>query len=230
MIYDIDYDQCINDLYPTNKRLPIMLNKEYALMSGVSFIQKLHSYFIFGTIESNYDSTINYAFGSLVIFQRKVYYRNEIVEGYAIGQNPTTSYWSLALNDFIGASEKAYFGPGKMVLEYALNRIFQTTFRQPIGISPPNSDIYIVNNITNQPQFYIGIDDSESSYVVLNDTEANQYITYSDLDSTIKNFSVMAPNAVLIALDSDPVKAKAIIGSVVTRYKLSGYTFNVIGY
>lgn len=218
-IYDIVYKDACNDLYPTNKRLPVMLHKEYCFLDGVDFIQKLFGYLRDGATVPIYDTLVSYVFGSMVIFQRKVYFRNEITEGYAIGQDPTTQYWTTVLDDFIGTNEKVYFGPGKLVLEYALNAIFQTVFRQP----PTNSDIYILNNITNQFQFYVGIDDMESSYVPLNDTEAIAFITDSDAMGGY-NFTVMVPNAVLSIITS------AAVTSVVNRYKLSGYTFNVLGY
>lgn len=230
-LYDIDYTVAAGqELYPTNKRLPIMLKKEYALLSGINFIQKLHGYLMDGTEEDNYDAGTSYSFGELVIFQRKVYFRNQITNGYSIGVDPSTIYWTLVLNDFIGASEKVYFGPGKLVLEYALNRIFQTIFRQPVGVSPALSDIYIQNNETNQAQFYIGENDTESSYIAITDTDSTDYITVADLDPATTNFTIFVPIAVLTALNPTIAKAKAIVYSAALKYRLSGYTFIVQSY
>ena len=227
-IFDIDYTTAAGTaLYPTNKRNPIMLGKEYSLLGPLNFIQTLMGFLMNGASPtlSNYNGSTVYAFGNMVIYQRKVYFRNEITAGYAAGEVPTTEYWTVVLNDFIGANEKVYFGPGKLVMEYALNAIFQTTFRQPsLPPAPPvYSDIYIVNNVTNQFQFYVGVDDNSSSYIVKNDTEATAWITSSDA-ALGYNFTVMVPNAVLSAVTAGSIT------SVVNRYKLTGYTFNVQGY
>lgn len=229
-IYDIVYKDICNDLYPTNKRMPIMLKKEYCFLNGIDFQQKLFGYFINGTNEPNYNDTTSYTFGQMVVYQRKVYLRNEIIKGYTVGSNPLTIYFTKVLDDFVGVGEKVYFGPSKIVMEYALNRIFQTTFRQPVGATPAHSDIYILNNQTSKFQFYIGDSDNESSYIVINDDVATSFITFADLDPSIRDFSVYVPIAVLTALNADITKAKAIILSVVNKYKLSGYTASIEQY
>jgi hypothetical protein len=234
-IYDVDYKQAIKELYPTHKRNAILLRKAYSLFGdNLNLIDTLFKYFRDGATCGNWDNTSVYDFQSLVVYQRKVYYKNEYLTGYVAGVKPTdTTYWIKVLDDFIGISEKIYFGPQKIILEYALNRIFQTTFRQPpYDYADPtkHSDIYIINNITTSSNENIGIDDTESASISLNDAESDYAISLEDGDSTIKDFTVWVPNSVLASLASSPTDQKAIVSSVVTRYKLSGFLFDVQGY
>jgi hypothetical protein len=276
MIYDVDYKQVIKELYPTHKRNDILLSKVYSLFGdNLNLINTLFKYFRDGATCGNWDNITVYNFQSLVVYQRKVYYKNEITDGYVAGVKPAdTTYWIKVLDDFIGLSEKIYFGPQDIILEYALNRIFQTTFRQPSqifdttvlytptsqviygthlyqrngttggytpGTLPTNttywsdlgfglSDIYIVTNDTHIYDFFVGTSDIESGGVMADGDLINFSISSSDVDTTIKDFTVFVPNSVLATLGGTLSDQKAVISSAVNNYKLSGYIFDVQGY
>jgi hypothetical protein len=226
-IYDVDFEAVTLSVYPTHKRKDNLLNRAYSLFGSMNYLSTIFSYYRNGATCGGYSSLTTYTYGDMVVFQRAVYFRNEITSGYASGINPSNnSYWIKVLDDFIGVSEKIYFGPQKIVLEYALNRIFQTSFRQP----PLVSDIYIVNNDTTYNFFDIGIDDTDCATIPIVDTDADYYITFDDGDPSIKDFTVFVPNAVLSALASSPTDQVSIISSVVNRYRLAGYLFSVTGY
>lgn len=62
-------------------------------------------------------------------------------------------YWVKVTGNFIGAHERASYSAQKLIFEYALNRWFDTTFRQPVaGVS----DIYIGINSNTNRQFFFG--------------------------------------------------------------------------
>ncbi len=62
-------------------------------------------------------------------------------------------YWVKVTDNFIGANERASYSPQKLMFEYALNRWFDTTFRQP---SVGTSDIFIGINSNTNTQFFFG--------------------------------------------------------------------------
>lgn len=88
---------------------------------------------------------------------------------------PPNTGWQLYLSNFIGADTRKKFTGQKVVLEYALNTYYNTTFKQP----PLQSDIYITNNTADTIGFVVG--ESTGSYVNAIDTASayNPYNTYS---------------------------------------------------
>lgn len=59
--------------------------------------------------------------------------------------------WIQVQPNFIGANERASYNCQKKIYEYALNKWFNTTWKQPAAGQP---DIYITNNTINSLQFY----------------------------------------------------------------------------
>ena len=81
---------------------------------------------------------------------------NLSIGGFAPPSN--TNVWEVVNNNFIGVAERDLYFNQKLTLEYALNRYFNTTFRQPNGVtmSATHSDIYISDNTFSYNTFHIG--------------------------------------------------------------------------
>lgn len=114
--------------------------------------------------------------------------------------------WIQVQPNFIGANERASYSCQKTIYEYALNKWFNTTFRQPLtpDTSDSGSDIYITNNTINQPQFYFFPNTQGGSYyslaTYLSGIYPSKYFFPSNTFTQINDFSIYIPVAVYNAL------------------------------
>lgn len=225
-IYDVNFDQCVQELYPTHKRLDVLLKKMYSIIKPVNELNLMFKYFREGGTFAAYNPVTVYTFGQYVQYQRRIYYRNEVTEDYGAGIYPLDSkYWTLILNSFIGSDERVKFGPSKIVLEYALNKIFGTTFNNP----PATSEIYIQNLNTTDSLFFVGEIDSVTSTISQSDQDALYLIPQVETVETY-DYAIYIPVAVWTALAATPTERDSIVTSVANQYRLVGYTFKIITY
>jgi len=152
--------------------------------------------------------------------------------------------WVKVTPNFLGANERASYSAQKLIFEYALNRWFKTTFRQPVvGLS----DIYININSNTANQFFWGQpppDGTINSFFApitnISDktlplskyfTPGNSFLLYND-------FSIYVPIAYYNALDSEaPVlvgsnteKRDAIVRAFADLLNPAGSFYNIITY
>lgn len=227
-LYDVDFDQVSRELYPTHKRKDILLKVAYSLCKPLNDSNLFFQYFREGAAFSAYSNVTTYTYGQYVQYQRRVYFRTEVTDGYTAGITPkNTTYWTLILQSFIGSDERVKFGPSKLIYEYALNRVFETTFRQP---SVGTSDIYITNLNTEDDSFYVGELDEDTSTVSQSDQEALFFVGENDPAGGESDYAINVPLAVFNALTSTNPEREAIIRSVANKYKLVGYTFDIVTY
>ena len=146
-IYDIAFDQKTIDLLPPKKRTPVTL--AYLKVFGDK-LQYLHGIIFTDYADGNsllaWNPVSAYAQGTRVYHtDNKVY---EALVAIPLGPNPMPTLqpdkWVRITNDYRGVRERMHYTGQKLTLEYALNRFFRTTFRQPDdAVFPTPSDIYI---------------------------------------------------------------------------------------
>ncbi len=227
-LYDVDFDQLARDYYPTHKRLTNLLGVQYSFLKPLNDANLFFKYFREGGTFTAYSGATTYTYGQYVQYQRRVYYRNEVTDGYTSGITPVnTTYWVKILNSFIGSNERLKFGPSKLVYEYALNKIFGTVFRQP---SVGTSDIYITDLNTEDDTFYVGELDTDTAQVSETDQTALFFVPENDPSGGESDYAINVPIAVYNALAATNVERDAIITSVANVYRLVGYNFDIVTY
>lgn len=97
---------------------------------------------------------------------------------------------ALFITYYDDLKERILFNGTKLVLEYALNKQFETTFRQPDSVS----DIFITNVAAVQDGFFIGITEPYCSSVGA--TTSSDYIGSNWTFVYLNHFYISVPTAV----------------------------------
>ena len=141
--YDITYSQQIKNLLPSNKRKEKIIAFIQALVKPIQWLRDaLFSTYLNGFIGDKWDNSTEYIYGQRVIYIDGGVY--ECVQT-CTGITPTnTDYWANVTESWIGLNERVNYNSQKLILEYALNRYFETSFFPP----PLSSQIYIVTNLS----------------------------------------------------------------------------------
>jgi hypothetical protein len=220
-IYNINYLQKAIEMLPPDKRGTKFVKWVYALIKPVEYDNtKLFTDYKVG------DNYPNYAAGSYSKFQRVIYgqsvYESLSDSNTALPTN--TDFWRVYQNNFIGVDERVKYNHVKLTLEWAINKRFGTTFRQP----PLISDIYFVTNVVPNPPFLVGGIEENSSIVYANGSE--QFIINAYSFTGYYNFSIYVPVAVWTALSTVTSARDTIIRNFVDLYNTAGITYNIITY
>lgn len=180
---------------------------------------------------SHYSSAVTYAEGDRIVYKFSEYIS---LQGSNLANDPetATTYWVKVNDIFIGVNERVKYNGRKLTFEYALNRYFNTTFRQPDHVdSPTNSDIYISNvaiaydTFTMYPTWYL-------SSIMDKDTSAPDYMLSPAVydTATTYQYDINIPLAVFNALGStDPIRG-SIVRNFADRYNVTGLIYNVVTY
>ena len=213
-IYDIDFTAVVKNTAPPNHRTNKLLSYVDDLLSPLQYDHdNFFDNYIDGSINSGYpewSNIVTYHTGDRVIYGGAVW---EQLPNMSLGVKPPGRLpsWYLISPDFIGVSERILYNAQKIVFEWALNRWFMTTFRQP----PSLPDIYI-NEAIKSNAFIIGYTESESSAVYALPQFCTNFIyddntTYIGYDfiifmplATYNSLSTNAP--VLVCGVTDPVR------------------------
>lgn len=221
--FDFDYIARMVDLLPPDKRYTRMVKWVYNLVTPL----ETDHFRVFSDYKTGNDTYPVYFFSAL-------YGKGDIVRyGEAlyislISSNfypPTeTTAWSLYSPSFIGTDERLMFNHLTLVLEWALNRRFETTFRQPELIS----DIYIVTNTPAYGPFIVAGSEAISS--ISYRTDSSDYIIDGYSFAAFYNFSIYMPVAVYDAQGPDAQTRESSIRKYVDKYNTIGLTYNIITY
>lgn len=222
-IYDLDTDQQVIELLPPDKRYSVTVGfLQSCLKSSIQFLRDvvIGSYRLGSTAPAYASGT--YAKGDKVIYNKAEYISN-------IDNNtdlPTVVLsWDLLNPNFIGVNERQLYNGQKIVLEYALNKWFGTTFRQP---GSGTSDIYLTTNAKQIAVFRCGGVESISS-VSYADHSSEFVINAYDF-AAFNNLTINVPLAVYNALDSVAANRDGIIRSFADKYIYAGITYNIATY
>jgi len=207
--YDVNYNQQIIELLPPDKRFKNFV--AFLTDCCTSTVQYLRDA-VLGDYRNG--STVGAWTAGTYARGVKVNYKKAIFVSLADGNTsiPTdTDNWYMQQQFFIGLVERLAYNGNNLVLTYALNRWFGTTFRQPgTGLS----DIYITTNPIITNYFQVGYTEAESSYVGYLDSGGA--IGNSDAPlSEQYNCTVHVPNTLVTALGSAAV---ALLTSFINMY------------
>jgi hypothetical protein len=225
-LYDVDYSKVAQDILPTHKRTDIVEVTD-SLQEPLNDLNVFFKWFREGSSAGQWNNAVSYTFGQVVKYSRKVYVRNEITDGYASGIIPTDStYWDNVSNNFVGVLERIQYTPQKLSLEYALNKAFGTTFNNP----PTLSQIYIQNVNTTDVNLFVGVTDGDTGTIPETDSTALFFIGESDFVAGETDFEIFIPFGVYTALGTTNTERNLVIGTIVEKYKLAGYTYKITTY
>jgi hypothetical protein len=220
-IFDINFDQFAVDTIPPDKRSVSNVALIRGLLRAAQWCRNL----ILGTYKVGFVPG-DYSPGAYNKYDQVVY--KQVVYESLVASNsalPTdTTKWRIIQQNFIGADERIKFNGTKLIAEYALNKWFETNFRQP----PAVSDIYLTTNLVSAPVFRFGLTESVSSSV--GRTTSSEFVgnNYDFLD--VHNFSIHMPLAVYDALDSNPANRDAIVRNFFDKYVTVGIFYNIVTY
>lgn len=222
-LYDVNYANVGQQLLPPDKRGTLMTRWVAAMLRPLQWLVdiKLNSYRN-GSTAPPYLNSTTYAKGELVVYRYSVY--ESTVNGN-LGNDPlNTAYWTKVQDNFIGILERIKYNGHTLILTYALNKYFGTTFRQPELVS----DIFIQTNTKPAAAFVIGDTEAQSSKVYLN--TSSEFIINAYSFSAFYNMTIYVPVAVFNALDTDPFNRERIIRNFADQYVVGGVTYEVVTY
>lgn len=220
MIFNV-YRHAKNNI-PSGKKGPLSIGFIYALVEVVAYGYYLFKLWINGSTDPVY------AAGTYNLRDR-VEYRRGIYESL-IDNNTSTpddvTKWRLLQLVHASAISRAKWTGHKMILEYALNKIFKTTWNgAPVT---PYGDIYIENNAAVIGSFIIGASEVESSSINL--TDSSEYIFETETGADYINFTIYFPIAVFNDLGNDDPARESAVREVADRYVIAGLTYLVVTY
>lgn len=222
-LYDINMSTTGQQLLPPDKRGSLMSRWVSSMLRPIQWLVdiRLNSYRN-GSAAPPYLNSTTYAKGDLVVYRYAVY--ESQVSGN-VGNDPLDlAFWAKIQDNFIGVLERLKYNGHTLILTYALNKYFGTTFRQPNNVS----DIFIIGNIKPAAVFLIGDTENQSSQVYLN--TSSEFIINDYAFGNYTNMTIMVPVAVYNALDTDPANRERIIRNFSDQYIVGGITYDIATY
>jgi hypothetical protein len=222
-IYDLNTDQQVIELLPPDKRYQSTVRwMQNILKSSVQFLRDIVlDYFRNGSTAPIYAAG-TYTYGSYVQFKKGVYI--SLIPNNTDLPTVTTSWYKIQDN-FIGLNERILYSGKKVVFEYALNKWFDTTFRQPgTGLS----DIYLTTNPQPLSPFLSGKINSNSSFVYKN--RSSEFVINAYDFGTIPNLTINIPVAFYTSLADSDGNRNGIVRAFADKYVTAGITYNIATY
>lgn len=154
--------------------------------------------------------------------------------------------WVKVSGNFIGANERASYSCQKTIYEYALNKWFNTTFREPLtaDTSDSGSDIFITNNTLSTNNFYFFPITTGANYFLPATNISNRtmpfskYFFPSNVFTQQYDFSINIPYAIYNNLDNETpitaghntLKRDAVVKAFADLLCPAGAFYNIITY
>lgn len=247
MNYNFDYNSFADNNVPPAHRKTKILSWFYVILSPLQWLHDwFFTYTVDGLLYNNFDTATNYSVGDVV---KNFYLNAGTFEGngdlaiYICIQDTTgetcdnVDFWYKIADDSIGLNKYNLIDSKVILLEYALNKVFNTaqiplTFNQPsTGV---RSDIYI-ETTTYQNQFYVGVTEAESGSAVYANGEALDFVwelNKSDGPANY-NFIVWVPQDLYDGMDAMGASAdiaKMQVSKIVDKFNLGGMVYDVQPY
>ena len=228
MDYNIFYPIVTQNLLPVSKRKTGFLALFDSLFhQTISLWQNIwaNEYLRGIDISNAWNSGSTYNVNDIVIGADNQVYQSLVASNTNKNPVSTTGYWWLIETNFIGVYERCAYNAQILTFEYALNKWFRTTFRQPTGVP----DIYIVNNTITPNVFVVGGSESNSSQSYYYNFLNYQYVINS-YTFTQYNFTIFIPVAVWTALGSNATDRNNKVRSFADKYNVIGNIYNIQTY
>jgi len=217
--YDFNINNAATELLPPDKRYVKNVTFLQSLMSSLVWLRDLFfgSYWDGSTVAQY--SPGSYKYLDQVRYQKKIY-------SSLINDNtdlPTTSNWLLIQDNFIGLNERSKYNGQRIVLEYALNKEFDSTFRQPqtpSGIGDTRSDIYITQLSSSVVGFLIG----ETTGSAVGQTTSDDKVGNNNTFIYLNNFQINIPIAIFATTNEPGIR------NFVNQYIPSGINYVINQY
>lgn len=184
-----------------------------------------------------WNNAATYGLNNYVVYNFSVYIS---LQAGNTGNNPLTAptYWLLVCQNFIGVNERVKYDGRYLTLTWALNRYFQTTYRDPPYPPPYDfglgagtfSDIYITNAPISFVPFVVGLVSATSSMVSTGTTAWWVPVAPTYGTSSSYGFVVNIPTAVWTALGATSAIRNAVVNGFVAKYAVSGTTWTIVTY
>ena len=217
--YDFNINNAATELLPPDKRYPNNITFLKSLLSSLQWLRDLFfgSYWDGSTVAQYSSGTYKYL--DQVRYQKKIY-------SSLINDNtdlPTTSNWILIQDNFIGLNERSKYNGQRIVLEYALNKEYDSTFRQPqtpSGIGDTRSDIYITNLSSSVVGFLVG----ETTGSAVGQTTSDDKVGNNNTFIYLNNFQINIPIAIFATTNEPGIR------NFVNQYIPSGINYVINQY
>jgi hypothetical protein len=216
-------------MLPPLKRVSKFLAFGYILVKPLQWLRDVFFDSYAGALTySDWDISTSYSIGDKVKYTDYCSYIS--LTNSNLGNVPTdTVNWYLISNDYVGLRQRSNFTGQKLLLEYALNKHYSTTFNQP----PTLSDIYITTNLIDVMPFTTGSLATNTSSAALNSATAQDFVGTSYTYDTI-SLTINVPNATLNTIIGGEVapypKAKQSVLTYSQKLIFAGIEAEVVGY
>lgn len=226
-IYDINYTDQVENNLPVEKRKPGFISWLVALLSAQKWRSDIFfNEYVQGSSAALWSPFVTlYPKGTRVNFFRSIY---EATRSVPSGHFPTdANYWIKITEDYRGVNERVRYNSQKIILEFILNKWFNTTWVQPDSVSTPTRpDIYIDNNNLPMPVFTVFEDANPLSEVFTYDYLSNSYVM-EEYTYDVNCFTIYVPVVIFTGLGAD---AELQIRTIADRYVIAGMIYNVTTY
>lgn len=236
-LYDADFSQQTLNLIPPNKRNKITLAFLGVYAAEFQYLRDL----LFDTRANGFSGAI-WSAGAYTLGQRVRYIDRSVYEVVVASTSATpgtSTDWLKIQNIWIGSRERIKYNGKKLLLEYILNKWFDTVFRQPTAYTAatpdatayytPKSDIFITNTALVNNVFRVGITESESSFVSISEAEAVDAV-FDDYSFSATSFTINVPVAVWTALGADAPTRDGAIRALADKYVIAGILYKIVTY
>ncbi len=233
------YGDIVSNFY--NDSFSYVINDTSIMYDGVYI--STYSGNIGNTPNSNkiYDSSLTYVTGNCVIFGGTFENPNFWIakQDISIPEIFTESHWTQLSGYvwykiapyYVGAQERCQYSSQKMVMEYALNRIFRTEYRNPTSITTggylPLSDIYITTVAFQNASWGVGTEGQIFGSVGTKPGIYGWGTTSTTLADTTYQFIINIPVSLSVALGTSYEK---IIRNFVDGINMIGTTYTISTY
>lgn len=221
-IYDVDYSKVGPQLLPPDKRGNLVVRLLAAFLTPVQWLRDLWlGSFRTGPTVGEWLNTTTYRKYDQVVYNIFVYVslKNNNTD---VPTDPSS--WLEIQSNFIGMSERILYNCQVLVLTYALNKRFKTTFRQPNNVS----DIYLGTFAKPISVFVVGGVEANSSKVYSN--ISSEFVIDAYSFAGYVNMTIYVPVAVYNALDANPANRDIIIRSFADKYMAAGIIYTITPY
>jgi hypothetical protein len=173
-VYDIDFNYLRSAFLPSFLRGSLRPLREALITTLLAPLKRIHSWFFGdyadGFTGSKWDAVTVFVSGDKCRYTDGAVYLCILTA--PAGTLPTdTTYFRKIQDNWIGANERVLYNGQKLTLEWALNKWFETEFRQPDDVALPTpSDIYITEETPTTFRFVIR--DGGSSSPIRDDDSA----------------------------------------------------------
>lgn len=214
-LYDINFNYKAVELLPPDKRGLLHVTWVRVLLRQVQALRdKILGDYRTGSSYPLWISGGLYSKGQLAVFKQVVY---ESLED-SNTDSPPSSKWRFYLPSFISSLERLKYNGQKLILEYALNKRFAASFRQP----PLVSDIYITT--TNYVVVGFVVAKTETPTSSVGQTTSEEAVGYSYPFSHLSNFTINIPALVYAAISEQEVR------EFVDKIIPAGLNYTVVSY